>query len=1092
MSKTLILSASVVMAVSCLAQDPKPIISEFLAVNTGLPKDFQNESQDWIEIHNPGAQPLALEGYYLTDNAGDLKKWRFPALILPAGAYAVVFASGKDLRDPKSELHSNFKLHPMGEFLGLVAPDGKTIVHSYGPAYPPQKSNVSYGISSGANSVRGFLAAPTPGALNSDTATPPGPLVMDVAHQPQLPKETDTITITAKVEKTAQPVQSVSLNWRVMYNAIASKPMLDDGQAPDTKAGDGIYSATIPKDGETGPNYKAGQMIRWFVTATDSANASTRLPGFHAPKDSPEFFGTMIHTDIASPLPVIHRFVEAPNAINTATGTRCAIYYLGEFYDNAFIRIRGDTARSWPKKSHKIEFNDGHHFRFREDLPRVDEINLNTVYTDKSYLRAVLSHELQRDSGTPSPIMFHMRVQQNADFYSVAIFTEQPDGEFLERNHLDRDGSLYKAVGGANFTVSSNFEKKSRKWEKKEDLDAFNKGLKLTGDALGAFLFDSVDLPAQINFMACNIITQNIDASNKNYYAYRDTNGTGEWQMTPWDIDLSFGPDALNTDLILADENTKGASNPNTIHPFLGGRQFQLHADKFNALLDQMIKNPVTREMLLRRTRSLMDRYLLTDYFDKRIDQLVAQLDADVLLDKAKWKTQNHFPGKTYTLQQATDRIKTEYLARRRVFLNNGGKVDMPKSQPSNGKLVIEEVEFNPASGNQDEEYIRISNGSDVALDISGWRVSGGISHTFRPGTVIPAKSSGNSTVGYLYLVSDTRAFRARKEGASGAKQLLLQGNFENHLSNFGETIRITNDRGEEVTSFTYEGQPSPLQKDLVLTELLYAPQDNAPTEFIELWNRGTQTLDLTGVKFTQGVEFDFSNAAIKSLAAGARLLVVQNRQAFEAAYGAGLPIAGEFLNGTALANEGERLKLEDASGSTIFELRYNNKSPWPDKAATVGHSLVLRDTAAKPDLDDPAQWRASVAPKGQPNLTDLLTFAGNPKADLDGDGRSAFMEHALGSSDEKADSPPALSVQTLARDSGPAVLVSFSRNGLADDALFQLEVSADMKSWVPSSNNDWELEAVESKGSQERLSYRLKNGARKGAGFVRLKIAQR
>ena len=37
-----------------------------------------------------------------------------------------------------------------------------------------------------------------------------------------------------------------------------------------------------------------------------------------------------------------------------------------------------------------------------------------------------------------------MRVQQNGDFYSLAIFIEQPDERYLKRQGLDPEGALYK------------------------------------------------------------------------------------------------------------------------------------------------------------------------------------------------------------------------------------------------------------------------------------------------------------------------------------------------------------------------------------------------------------------------------------------------------------------------------------------------------------------------------------------------------------------------------------------------------------------------------------------------------------------------
>ena len=104
---------------------------------------------------------MNLEGWYLTDNANDLTKWKFPAVTLGPDAYLVVFASGKDRRDPAGELHTNFKLSGAGEYLGLVRPDGVTVVSEFSPAYPIQAPDVSYGLSE-ATSEKVLLAQGAP------------------------------------------------------------------------------------------------------------------------------------------------------------------------------------------------------------------------------------------------------------------------------------------------------------------------------------------------------------------------------------------------------------------------------------------------------------------------------------------------------------------------------------------------------------------------------------------------------------------------------------------------------------------------------------------------------------------------------------------------------------------------------------------------------------------------------------------------------------------------------------------------------------------------------------------------------------------
>src|SRR3954463_3355552 len=121
-------------------------ISEFAAVNEGPLLDEDGEKSDWIEINNAGTNTVNLDGWYLTDTAGNLTKWRFPATNMPPNGYLVVFASSKDRRTPGAPLHTNFKLSNSGEYLGLVRPDGTTIASQYAPVFPPQVGHVSYGI----------------------------------------------------------------------------------------------------------------------------------------------------------------------------------------------------------------------------------------------------------------------------------------------------------------------------------------------------------------------------------------------------------------------------------------------------------------------------------------------------------------------------------------------------------------------------------------------------------------------------------------------------------------------------------------------------------------------------------------------------------------------------------------------------------------------------------------------------------------------------------------------------------------------------------------------------------------------------------
>ena len=146
-----------------------PRISEFMADNEGALKDSDGDSSDWIEIENPNPYSLELGGFYLHDDPAQLFQWPLPNLKLSPRGYLLIFASGKDRRDPAKELHTNFRLDADGEYLALVDTIGN-VVQKFPANYPavqnfpPQVKNVSYGP--GTNGVVGFFRPATPGTTN--------------------------------------------------------------------------------------------------------------------------------------------------------------------------------------------------------------------------------------------------------------------------------------------------------------------------------------------------------------------------------------------------------------------------------------------------------------------------------------------------------------------------------------------------------------------------------------------------------------------------------------------------------------------------------------------------------------------------------------------------------------------------------------------------------------------------------------------------------------------------------------------------------------------------------------------------------------
>lgn len=243
---------------------------------------------------------------------------------------------------------------------------------------------------------------------------------------------------------------------------------------------------------------------------------------------------------------------------------------------------------------------------------------------------------------------------------------------------------------------------------------------------------------------------------------------------------------------------------------------------------------------------------------------------------------------------------------------------------------------------------------------------------------------------------------------------------------------------------------PSPA--NLVVSEFAYFPEDATTVEerrvtgdrddfeFMELLNTGARTVDLSGVRVTGGVRFEFAPGT--SLAAGARVVLVANSAAFQARYGTVLAISGEYSG--RLGNEGDTVQLVDAAGGLIREFTYGARAPWPVSAAGTGFSLTLIQPGTNANPANPAHWRPSVSVYGSPGTTDVIAFNGNPTGDTDGNGRADLIDYVLGPA--LAGYPVGLSVELeLVPEQSPPgsqLRLRLVRQLAADQAQATIEVS--------------------------------------------------
>jgi hypothetical protein len=143
-------------------------------------------------------------------------------------------------------------------------------------------------------------------------------------------------------------------------------------------------------------------------------------------------------------------------------------------------------------------------------------------------------------------------------------------------------------------------------------------------------------------------------------------------------------------------------------------------------------------------------------------------------------------------------------------------------------------------------------------------------------------------------------------------------------------------------------------QSQLMLSEIYYNDTQNGDAEFLEILNPGSAPRSLGGYTLTDAVEFKFPPQA--SIGPGERIVIARKASIY---IGNGYQVF-QWTKGH-LANEGERIVLNDENGILADFVRYTSVAPWPDTLATYGKSLEL----VSENLDNHFQTSWQLSPNG-------------------------------------------------------------------------------------------------------------------------------
>jgi hypothetical protein len=148
------------------------------------------------------------------------------------------------------------------------------------------------------------------------------------------------------------------------------------------------------------------------------------------------------------------------------------------------------------------------------------------------------------------------------------------------------------------------------------------------------------------------------------------------------------------------------------------------------------------------------------------------------------------------------------------------------------------------------------------------------------------------------------------------------------------------------------------LKAGLRITELMYHAAEGSKYDYIELMNIGETTLNLGGVRLTEGIDFLFPEMTLE---AGRYVVVAGDTTAFLSAYGSNVLVAGEYSGN--LSNGGEKIVLQLPQPFEAAILRFEYNDSWNPNTDGEGYALAITDPGVHPAAWNwPESW-SSVSP---------------------------------------------------------------------------------------------------------------------------------
>jgi hypothetical protein len=813
---------------------PKILINEFVAVNGSDLKDKDGERHDWIELYNPNTFAVSIAGWSLSDNIDEPDKWTFPNISIAAQSYLCLFASAKDLRtvSTRTKLHTNFKLNPQGEYLGLFNQElPPTIVDEINPQYPMQRVDISYGRNS-AGAWR-YFDRPTPGSDNL------GGHIIGMVDPPHFSVERGFYESPFKLSLEPRTAGSY-----IRYTLNGSEPTLRNGMdyvQPISLGRTAIVRATafkenyLPSKPETHSYFfrfsRATSSLPVISLATDQRNLTGRSGIMETnPRNTTK-------RGLAWERPVSAELILPKHSGGFQVD--CGLRIQGGNY----VRERYDPNSNLPfsKYSFRLYFRSDYgpgrlEYPIFPNCPvmEFDKIVLRAGMNDHSnpFIVDEFVRRLSADMGLVASHGAFVNLYLNGVYQGYYNPTERIDQEFLQSWHGgDNDWDLIAQFGEIS-------EGDDRKWRALRTLiSRGNFSLQAKYEQLERHL----DLSNFVDYLLLNILGATGDWPHNNWRAACERTPEAIWRFYVWDAEWAFGVHSQvnrntfqnelngNSDIARFYQRLKQSSEFRLLfadriqkHFYNNGALTKSNLlRRFNSMKNEMaeaipnLRNDIPRIWIPQRTRVIMT--------DLRQEGLISPIPSP-RFNQHGGPAPRGFPLEInvtrgtayYTFDGADPRIRfssepspsaQEYIPGQALPLTHDTLI---RARIRDGDVwsALEEAHFQIGSlgtplriteimyhspEGAAGDFIELHNTSSVAQNLSGMRLTG-INFMFPHEFII----EGNDTI---LLISDSKPtdFSLLYPDASVA------GTFSGALSNRGESIKLLSPAGQTLLSVSYE-----------------------------------------------------------------------------------------------------------------------------------------------------------------------------------------------------------------------------------------------------------------------------------------------